>query len=132
LVATAGGFLDGDWRPLAYAAAGIFVFVGIQLVHWLLVPRRVRRMVLQRPSMLRPNRFVWDDQGLEAMSDAGMTRVRWHELHRWFEGAHGFVFLLSDYMLLVLPARALSDAQADSLRTALLAHGAHSANGGAA
>jgi hypothetical protein len=132
LVLTASGVREGDWQPLAYLAAGIVVFAGIQLLHWLLVPRRVRRMLHQRPSLPTPNRFTWDDRGLEATSDAGMTRVRWHELHRWFEGAHGFVFLLSDYMLLVLPARALNEAQALNLRTTLLAHGRYSANGRAA
>ncbi|MBV9883994.1 MAG: YcxB family protein [Sphingomonadaceae bacterium] len=113
---------DGEWRLLAYVAVGSAVFAAIQLSHWLLVPRRVRRMLQQRPSLLTPNRFVWDEEGLEAESDAGLTRVRWRELHRWFAGAHGFVFLLSDYMLLVLPARALTREQTEDLRGVLLAH----------
>lgn len=131
LLGVASGVREDDWQLLTYAAAAAGIFAGIQLLHWLLVPRRVRRMLSQRPSLLAPNRFVWDDQGLEATSDAGVTLVRWRELHRWFEGAHGFVFLLSDYMLLVLPARALEEAQADDLRATLMAQTAEPAKGGA-
>lgn len=132
LLILAGSVIAGDQQPLTYYLAGGFALLGgIQLLHWLLVPRRVRRMLRQRPSLLTPTRFVWDDQGLEATSDSGLTRVRWRELHRWFEGAHGFVFLLSDYMLLVFPARALSDGQAGDLRATALAHAPHAAKGSA-
>jgi YcxB-like protein len=131
LLGVASGVLEGDWWPLAYVAAGAALWAGLQLLHWLLVPRRVRRMLAQRPSLLTANRFVWDEEGLEATSDAGLARLRWRELHRWFEDGHGFVFLLSDHMLLVLPARALEEAQADDLRATLLAHARQPAKGGA-
>jgi hypothetical protein len=131
LAVTAGGFINGDWAPLAYVGGLSALLAGTHLINWLLVPRSVRRMLDQRSSLLTPNRFAWNAELLEATSDAGLSRVRWDELHRWFEGAPGFVFLLSDRMMLILPARALTEAQSHDLRTTLLAHGRQSANGAA-
>jgi hypothetical protein len=131
LLVTASASIWGDWQSVLYIGGGIALLAGIQLINWFLVPRAVRRMLDQRPSLLSPNHIAWDERGLEATSDAGVSRVRWRELHRWFEGKHGLVLLLSDRLMLILPARALTDAQARDLRATLLAHGRHSANGAA-
>jgi hypothetical protein len=121
LLQLVSGVWGDDLTPILFTVGVIAVAAGIRLSHWLLVPRRVSRMFRPRPSLVSPTRFVWNDHCLEAASDAGVSVLRWPELYHWFEGTHGFVFLLSDYMLLILPARALSALQADDLRSTLLA-----------
>jgi hypothetical protein len=82
--------------------------LAIQLLNWVLMPRSVRRMMRQRGNLNVETSFEWSDQGFEAASEAGTSRQRWDVLHRWFETRDAIVFLLSERMLLIVPATALT------------------------
>lgn len=104
-----------DPMPLAWMALVALLYLGLQLLNWALIPRSVRRMMRQRHNIATETRFEWTAEGIEATSEAGVTRQKWPHLHRWFEGSHGFVFLLSDRLMLVLPASALTAQQRSDL-----------------
>jgi hypothetical protein len=104
-VIVAGWSLDGLLPPFGLGA----LFVAIQLLNLILVPRNVAKMVQQRPAILAETVFTWSDEGIDARSEAGVTLQKWATLHRWFQGRYGFVFLLTDRMMLIVPARALTE-----------------------
>ena len=106
------------------AAPLIFVplaFIGLQVLGWALIPRSVRRMSQQQPSLLSETTWRWDDDGLSASSAAGTSLIRWPELYRWLRGSASIVLMLNQRMLLIMPRRFLSDAQERDLEETLRA-----------
>ena len=79
------------------------------------VPRSVRRMFAQRPSLTDPITIDWDDDRLMLTGASGHTIQPWATLHRWVSDDRSIVLLPSDRMLLLVPTRALGAAQAADL-----------------
>jgi hypothetical protein len=84
------------------------VLLAIQLLNWVLIPRSVRRMMRQRGNLEVETRFEWTDRGFEAASVAGTSCQPWDLLYQWFETRDAVIFLLSDRMLVIVPAPALT------------------------
>lgn len=106
------------------AAPLIFVplaFIALQVVGWAAIPRSVRRMSQQQPSLLSETTWRWDDTGLSASSAAGTSLIRWPELYRWLSGSASIVLMPNQRMLLIMPRRFLADEQARDLEETLRA-----------
>lgn len=97
------------------------LFAATQGLAWWIIPRSVRKMSRQQPSLLSPTTWRWDDDGMTASSAAGDSIVRWGELHRRLIGKRSIVVMPQERMLLILPKRALTHAQADDLVRTLTA-----------
>lgn len=106
------------------AAPLIFVplaFIALQVVGWAAIPRSVRRMSQQQPSLLSGTTWHWDDVGVTASSAAGTSIVRWGDLYRWLSGPTSIVLMMNERMLLIMPRRFPTDIQARNLEEALRA-----------
>lgn len=110
-----GGSLSDSIGDVAVPLTMSLVFIGLQALAWALIPRSIRRVTQQQPSLLSETTWRWDDGGLTASSAAGTCLVRWADLYRWLSGPTSIVLMLNERMLLVMPRRFLSDDQARDL-----------------
>ena len=110
----------GDAIGAALADSAALLFAGLVLcsttiLNRALLPRQVRRMFAQRPSMADPIRVDWDDEHISFQARTGHSVLLWTELHRWTADESGFVFLASDRLIFFVPRRTLTNAQATVL-----------------
>jgi len=116
-----GGSLWNSLGDVALPLAVPLVFIGLQVLAWARVPRAIRRMSQQQPSLLSETTWHWDDDGLTASSAAGTSVVRWADLYRWLSGPTSIALMLNERMLLIMPRRFLSEVQARDLEETLRA-----------
>lgn len=108
----------GEAAPMLVFAAIAF---GLRMLTPLTLPRQVRRMMDQNPSLREKMQCRWDDQGIFFSGTNGTADLRWNRLHKWLMDDDTFVFLQTDRMMCVVPRRALDEAQAQSLCSAAVA-----------
>lgn len=118
---------EGWWLGDAIDDAAVPVLFPIGLIglvgcNWVSIPRQVRRMAAQQPTLLATTTWSWNDEHLIAKSDAGSCNVDWTSLHRWRADARSIVLLLNDRMVLILPRRFTTEDQAQDILRLLKAH----------
>ena len=92
------------------------VLIALPLINRVLLPRQVRKMFAQRPSMHDPVTVEWDDERITFTARFGTSIQLWSELYRTLVDDRLIVFLLSDRMILPLPRRVLTAEQIGDLQ----------------
>lgn len=87
------------------------VFSGLGLLTQAQIPRQVRKMFKQRPSLGDSIECRWTDSDLAFSGRTGNSNQRWSEIYRWVADTDVFAFLLSERLMLIVPARALTEEQ---------------------
>lgn len=87
-----------------------------------LLPRRVRRVFAQQKSLHGPAEVEWDDEEIKLSGATGLSRFAWHDFVKWHESSSTILLYQSDAMFNLLPKRAFSPEQIDTIRAAVKAN----------
>ena len=108
---------------IGFGAAALGGILLCQLLGYLLIPRRARRLYRQQASLQKPYRYTWSDAGFAYASETDNAAVAWPELHRWSPGRRTILFFLNDQLFYAIPRHVLTEAQASDLTTLAERHG---------
>jgi hypothetical protein len=118
-------WLDGELHHAvslcaAYAALGFVMLPVIYALAYVLVPRRVKRLVRQQRSATLEQTWSWSANEVALENVQGITRMPWLDLFGW-QDAGGMVLLyLNERSFFFLPDRAQSEHDAADLRATIL------------
>jgi hypothetical protein len=118
------GYLDGGIRQagigafLAPLAAFLFLAPIIGL-HYLLLPRRAKRLYRQQKTLQQLYRYSWTDEGLTLTTPTSTGRYAWSQFHRWADGQTAVLFSLNEQLFFFVPRRVLDDGRATDLKAIL-------------
>jgi hypothetical protein len=116
---------DGSlvWNLVGYSIAGA-IMGGSAFVTWLVImPAYARRTYRQQRTLHKDFRYGWSEEGLSYRTKYGSGILPWHELHRWSDGRHTFLFYINDGLFHFLPRRVMTAEQAEDLRATAAEHG---------
>jgi hypothetical protein len=105
------------WNLVGYAICGA-IAGGLAWVALLVImPFRARRTFRQQRNLHKEFQYGWSEDGLRYRSKYGSGIIPWHELHRWSDERHTFLFYVHDKLFHFLPHRVLTAEQAQDLRS---------------
>lgn len=107
------------WWMLILVGEMVVLVPLIYLVLYLVLPRRVRRLVSQSTIWQRPVEVTWSAAGVSSRSANGDTEMAWDDYHGWHAARTGFLLFFNDQQYQVVPASALTAGQGEGLRAIL-------------
>lgn len=110
LPATALVVLGGSLIPFLLAA--IVTVIG--------VPIQARRTHRQQRTLRGDMTLAWSDDALHIESEYGIFDIPWGHFLRWREDGRSILLYESERLVRIIPKRALSDGQQQSLRASLV------------
>lgn len=93
--------------------------------------RRARRLHAQQKSIHGPLEARWDETAITFTAPTGTSRHPWGDFVKWTEFGGGLLLYQNDALFNMLPVRALSRDDRDSIRNALVANGVARVGGAA-
>lgn len=110
------------YNSVPYLAIILMAFLLCPVLTYLWVGRWARRIFRQQKA--NPgNRMWWDDEGLRIESDLGSLRAKWSDFYGWKKAGQMFMVHINEALYYVVPARALTAAQAADLEGQLTENG---------
>ena len=105
-----------ETKALTIAATfawGAFCMLLCWGLSYLLLPRRVRRLLGQERLQHREYRWQWSETGLLNESANSHVRLRWDELAAWAVGRDYLLFYISEAKVLFVGKRAMTEEQVE-------------------
>ncbi|MCC2977622.1 YcxB family protein [Sphingomonas sp. PL-96] len=114
---------EAAWLGVLTLLAGT---IGLSIViggHFLLLPRRARRLFTQQRMLHHPVEVTWDSAGICWRTPHGVTTYPWNQYIAWQRTPRLFLLYASDLVLYAVPTQALDMQAEEDLAQAAAAGG---------